>query len=91
MTKAEFVSKIQEATQFSKKDTEKAVSAFFDTIKEVLENGDRIGITGFGTFLVKERAERKGHNPKTGESLIIPASKVPAFKASRVLKETINK
>lgn len=91
MTKAEFISKVQEATQFSKKDTEKAVSAVIDTIKETLEKGDKIGIVGFGTFLVRERSERKGHNPKTGESMIIPATKAPAFKASKVLKELINK
>lgn len=91
MTKTEFVSKIQEATQLSKKDSEKAVSAFFDTIKEALEKGDKIGIAGFGTFLVRERAERKGHNPKTGETITIPATKAPAFKASKVLKELVNK
>ena len=91
MTKAEFISKVQEATQFSKKDAEKAVSAFFDTIKEALEKGDRIGITGFGTFMVRERSERNGRNPKTGESIVIPATKIPAFKASKVFKESVNK
>lgn len=91
MTKAEFISKVQEATQFSKRDTEKAVSAFFDTIKEALEKGDRIGITGFGTFMVRERSERNGRNPKTGESIVIPATKIPAFKASKVFKESVNK
>lgn len=91
MTKAEFVEKVQGITQLSKKDSEKAVSAFFEVIKETLMKGDKIGITGFGTFLVKNRASRNGRNPKTGESMVIPASKTPSFKASRVFKESVNK
>ena len=91
MTKAELISKVQESTGISKKDTEKAVTAFFEVIKESLEKGDKVGITGFGTFLVRERAERNGRNPKTGEAITIPATKTPAFKASKVFKESVNK
>lgn len=90
MTKAELITKVMEKAELSKKDSEKAVNAFFATVKESLAKGEKIGVVGFGTFEVRNRSERKGHNPKTGETITIPATKAPAFKASKSLKEAVN-
>ena len=91
MSKTELVNAVAEKTGTSKKDAEKAVSATLDAITEALVNGDKVQIIGFGTFEVKERAERVGRNPQTKEEITIPASKLPSFKAGKALKEAVSK
>ena len=90
MTKAELVTSIAEKTGLTKKDSEKALAAFVDTVTETLAKGDSIQLVGFGTFEVRQRNARTGKNPATGEEIEIPASKVPAFKAGRGLKDAVN-
>ncbi|MFZ7121665.1 MAG: HU family DNA-binding protein [Eubacteriaceae bacterium] len=91
MNKAELVSVLTEKSGLTKKDNEKVLNAFIETISEELQKGEKVSLVGFGTFDVRERAERKGRNPKTMEELIIPASKAPGFKAGKALKEAVNK
>ncbi len=91
MTKAELISVVSEKTEFTKKDSEKAVSAVIDAITEALMGGEKVSLVGFGTFEVKERAERLGHNPQTGDTMVIAASKAPVFKAGTALKASVNK
>ena len=91
MNKAELVSAVAEKTGMSKKDSEKAVNAAFDTITEALAAGDKVQLVGFGAFEVKERGARIGRNPKTKEEIEIPASRVPAFKVGKALKEAVTK
>ena len=90
MTKTELVNAIAEKSELSKSDAEKALKAFVDTVTEVLQQGDKIAMVGFGTFSVGDRAARVGKNPQTGEAIDIPAAKVPKFKAGKALKEAIN-
>ena len=90
MTKAELIAAVSEKTLLTKKDSEKAVAAVFDAITETLAAGEKVSIVGFGTFEVKERAERMGHNPQTGEPMPIAASKAPVFKAGTALKNAVN-
>jgi DNA-binding protein HU-beta len=89
MTKAELISAVAEKTEFTKKDSDSAVSAVIDAITEALAAGDKVSLVGFGTFEVKERAARNGINPRTKESMPIPASKLPAFKAGKALKDAV--
>ena len=91
MTKAELVSAIAEKTGLTKKDSEKALAAFVDSVTETLANGESIQLVGFGTFEVRERAAREGRNPRTKETITIPATKVPAIKAGRALKDAVSK
>ena len=91
MKKAELVAAIAEKTELSKKDAEKAVKAFTEVVEEELKKGGKIQLVGFGTFEVAERAARTGINPSTKETIQIPASKAPKFKAGKALKETVNK
>ena len=91
MTKTELIALVAEKTDLSKKDAERAVVATFDAITETLASGDKVALVGFGTFEVKDRAARKGHNPKTKEPIDIPASKSPAFKSGKALKEAVSK
>ena len=91
MTKAELVTSIAEKTGLTKKDSEKALAAFVDSVTETLANGESIQLVGFGTFEVRERAAREGRNPRTKETITIPATKVPAFKAGRALKDAVSK
>lgn len=90
MNKADLVSKVAESAEMSKKDVTKAVDAVFDAISEALQNGEKVQLVGFGNFEVRERSARKGRNPQTGEEIDIPASKVPAFKPGKALKEGIH-
>ena len=87
MKKTELVAAIAEKAALSKKDADKALTAFIDTVTE----GDKISLVGFGTFEVRTRGARTGKNPRTGEAIKIAASKVPAFKAGRALKDSVNK
>ena len=89
MNKAELVSAVAEKTGMSKKDSEKAVNAAFDTITEALAAGDKVQLVGFGAFEVKERGARIGRNPKTKEEIEIPASRVASFKVGKALKEAV--
>lgn len=73
----------------SKKDSEKAINAFIDTVSDSLKAGQKVSVVGFGTFEVRERAARKGRNPQTGKEIEIPASRSPAFKAGKTLKDAI--
>ena len=91
MNKAELVSAVAEKTVMSKKDSEKAVNAAFDTITEALAAGDKVQLVGFGAFEVKERGARIGRNPKTKEEIEIPASRVASFKVGKALKEAVTK
>jgi len=91
MNKAELIAAMTEKTDIAKKDCEKALNAFVDVVTEELQKGDKVSLVGFGTFDVRERAERKGRNPKTMEELIIPASKAPGFKAGKALKDAVSK
>ncbi|MDQ0337663.1 DNA-binding protein HU-beta [Caldalkalibacillus uzonensis] len=89
MNKTELVAKVAESAELTKKDAAKAVDAVFDAITEALQKGEKVQIIGFGNFEVRERAARKGRNPQTGEEIEIAASKVPAFKPGKGLKEGI--
>lgn len=91
MTKAELISAVAEKSELTKKDSDKAVTAVIDAITEALVKGDKVSLVGFGTFEVKDRAARKGINPRTKEPMPIPASKLPAFKAGKALKEAVAK
>ena len=91
MNKAELVSAVAEKTGMSKKDSEKAVNAAFDTITEALAAGDKVQLVGFGAFEVKERGARIGRNPKTKEEIEIPASRGASFKVGKALKEAVTK
>ncbi|OQM45149.1 DNA-binding protein [Anoxybacillus sp. UARK-01] len=89
MNKTELINAVAETSGLSKKDATKAVDAVFESITEALKNGDKVQLIGFGNFEVRERAARKGRNPQTGEEMEIPASKVPAFKPGKALKDAV--
>ncbi|WP_114165609.1 HU family DNA-binding protein [Exiguobacterium sp. TNDT2] len=89
MNKTELIQAVAEKANVSKKDATQVVEATFESITEALQNGDKIQLIGFGTFEVRERAARKGRNPRTKEDIEIPASKVPAFKAGKALKDAV--
>jgi DNA-binding protein HU-beta len=89
MNKAELINAVAEKAELSKKDSEAAINAAIDTIIAALAEGDKVQLVGFGAFEVKARAERIGRNPKTKESIKIPASKVPVFKAGKALKDAV--
>ena len=91
MTKAELISAIAEKTELSKKDSEKALNALTAVITDTLEKGDKIQLVGFGTFETRDRKAREGINPQTKKKIKIPATKVPAFKAGRALKDAVAK
>ncbi len=91
MTKTELINAVAEKTGFSKKDSDKAVAAFIDSVTEALAAGDKVALVGFGTFEVKTRGERQGINPRTKEPITIEASKLPAFKAGKALKDAVSK
>lgn len=91
MNKTELIAKVAEKSDLTKKDAEKAVSALLDTIVEAVVEGEKVQIVGFGTFEQRQRSERTGLNPITKTEIVIPASKVPAFKAGRNFKEAVNK
>lgn len=90
MNKAELIANVAGSADISKKDAEKAINAFIENITSALKKGDKVQLVGFGTFEVRQRAERKGRNPQTNKEIVIPASKVPAFKVGKALKDAIN-
>lgn len=91
MKKADLVAQIAEKSGLSKADAERALKGFSEAVVEALQNGDEVPLQGLGKFEVRERAARKGINPATKEQIDIPASKVPAFKASSSLKALLKK
>ena len=90
MNKTELIAAVAEKAELSKKDAEKALKAFTDVVSEELVKGEKIQLVGFGTFEVAEREEREGRNPKTGEKMMIAASRSPKFKAVKALKDMVN-
>ena len=90
MNKTELVAAMAEKSGLTKADSEKALKAFLETVEETLKAGDKVQLVGFGTFEVAERAARTGHNPRTGKSLKIKASKAPKFKAGKAFKDALN-
>ena len=89
MNKTEFINAVAEKEGIEKKCAEKAVNAVFATIAQELAKGEKIQLVGFGKFEIRERAEKQGRNPRTGETMTVPASKVPAFKAGKALKDAV--
>ena len=89
MKKSELVTLVAEKTGFSKKDTEKTIDTVFTAIADIMAAGDKLQISGFGTFETKERAARTGHNPRTGEEINIAAT-MPVFKPGKVLKDKVD-
>ena len=90
MTKTDLINAVAEKAELSKKDADKAVAAVFAAISDSLVAGDKVQLVGFGTFEVRDRAAREGKNPATGEKIQIAATKVPAFKAGKALKDIVN-
>lgn len=90
MNKTELIAAMAEKSELSKKDAEKALTAFVDAVSDALKEGDKVQLVGFGTFEVKARAARTGINPQTKEPVEIKASKVPAFKPGKALKDALN-
>ena len=91
MNKTELIAAVAEKTGLTKKDAERVVNATFETVTATLAKGEKVAISGFGNFEVKAREARVGRNPRTKEAIQIPATKLPAFKAAKALKDTVAK
>ena len=91
MNKSELIAAIATKTGETKKDAEATLNAFVNVVSETLAKGDKVQLVGFGSFVVRKRAARKGRNPQTKEEIKIPASKAPVFKAGKALKDLVNK
>lgn len=91
MNKVELIAAVAEKAEMSKKDAEKAVAAVLASVEEALAGGDKVQLVGFGTFEVRTREARTGRNPRTKESITIPASKQPVFKAGKAFKDAVAK
>ena len=91
MNKTELIAEVANKAGLSRKDAEKALAAVIDTITAALVAGDKVQLVGFGTFETKQREARTGRNPRSGETIEIPAASLPAFKAGKALKEAVNK
>jgi DNA-binding protein HU-beta len=89
MNKTELIETVAQASDLSKAAAGKAVDAVLDAVSKALKGGETVVLTGFGTFSVRERPARTGHNPKTGEAMEIKASKAPVFKAGKTLKDAV--
>ena len=90
MNKTELIAAVAEKTGLTKKDSERVINATVETIVDGLKKGDKVSLSGFGIFEVKNREARVGRNPRTKEAIQIPATRLPAFKASKALKDTIS-
>ncbi|EZH67861.1 MULTISPECIES: HU family DNA-binding protein [Geomicrobium] len=90
MNKTDLINAVAEHADLSKKEASKAVDAVFDNITDTLKTGDKVQLVGFGSFEVRERASRKGRNPQTGDEIEIPATKNPAFRPGKQLKDAVN-
>lgn len=91
MNKSELIGAVSEKAGLSKKDAEKSLNAFVEAVSDALAAGEKIQLVGFGSFEVKQRAEKEGINPQTKAKIIIPASKHPVFKAGKALKDAVSK
>ena len=91
MNKTELIAAVAEKTGLTKKDAERVINATFETVTASLAKGDKVAVSGFGNFEVKAREARVGRNPRTKESIQIPATRLPAFKASKALKDAVAK
>lgn len=89
MTKADLVAKISEKASISKADAERALNAFLEAVEGTLVNEGKLTLTGFGTFAVEERKERTGRNPRTGQEIKIPSTKVVKFRPGKLLKDAV--
>ena len=89
MNKSDLIAKIADKAELTKKDAEKALNAFVESVTEALKAGDKVAVVGFGSFETKKRAARKAKNPQTGAIIDIPASTVPAFKVGKALKDAV--
>jgi len=89
LNKTELIGEVASKIGMTKKDTEKMINAFFATVEEALQCGDKVQLVGFGTFEVRSRQARKGRNPQTGAEIEIPATNIPAFKAGKALKDAV--
>ena len=89
MNKTQLIASVAEMAEVTKKDAEKAVNAVFGSVQKALVEGEKVQLIGFGTFEVKSRSARVGRNPQTGKEITIAASKVPAFKAGKALKDAV--
>jgi len=90
MNKGELIDAVADSADLSKADAARAVDAVFNSITGSLKQGDSVAMAGFGTFSVKKRAARNGRNPRTGDTIFIPACNVPGFKAGKALKDAVN-
>ncbi len=90
MNKADIIGAIADQAELSKADAGRALDALIEVVKKSLKKGDSVSLVGFGTFAVRKRAARTGRNPRTGATIKIKASKIPAFKAGKALKDAIN-
>ncbi len=90
MNKSELIDAIADEANLTKADAGRALDATVGIITKALSDSDSVALVGFGTFAVKERAERKGRNPQTGEEITIKAAKIPSFKAGKSLKDAVN-
>ena len=90
MNKSELIDAVAEASELSRADAGRAVDGFVSAISNALKKGDTVTLVGFGTFAVRERGARTGRNPRTGDEIKIAASKNPAFKAGKALKDAVN-
>lgn len=91
MNKADLISSMAEKGTLSKKDAEKALNAFIESVQDALVKGDKVQIVGFGSFEVRRRSARKGRNPQTRKEIEIPASNAPIFRVGKALKDALNK
>jgi DNA-binding protein HU-beta len=89
MKKADLVAKVADEAKIPRTAAERAINAFINVVTEALKSGDKVALPGFGTFMVAQRAARKGRNPRTGQEITIPAVKVPKFKVGKNLREAI--
>ncbi len=90
MNKSQLIDKIAANADISKAAAGRVLDAFMESVSDTLKNGDEVALVGFGTFSVRERAERTGRNPQTGKEITIPAGKVPGFRAGKLLKDSVN-
>ena len=91
MNKTELIAAVAEKTGMTKKDAERVVNATFETVTQALAKGEKVAVSGFGNFEVKAREARVGRNPRTKETIQIPATRLPAFKAAKALKDAVSK
>lgn len=90
MNKTDLIAHVASKADMTKKNAEQVINAFFAVVEDALKAGDKVQLIGFGTFEVRERQARKGRNPQTGAEINIPATRVPAFKAGKALKDSVS-